>query len=369
MKLSLSTSELLTGLQTATRVASTRSAVQALSGVMISAQESACELLATDMEVGLRVPLQAEIARPGTAVLPARLLLDVARSLPAEQTTLEFRAAEQDVEVISGAAAFHLRTLRSEDFPTLPSPSAETRVVLPAEAFVETVSRVARSASRDETRPVLTGILISAGGQELRMVATDSYRLSIKETALESSLQGTIEANVPARALGELTRIAQQVQSAEIAVSVGQSQVVFELGGVILSSRLIDGQFPNYRQLLPESVEHELRLSTPELTDVVRRISLLALKNAPLRLSFAEGELTVSAQTPDIGEASEVIPVPFHGESLEIGFNPEFLRDGLESIDSEELVLKLISPLRPGLLESPDTGDFVYLIMPIRLGT
>jgi len=201
------------------------------------------------------------------------------------------------------------------------------------------------------------------------MVATDSYRLSIKETALESSLQGTIEANVPARALGELTRIAQQVQSAEIAVSVGQSQVVFELGGVILSSRLIDGQFPNYRQLLPESVEHELRLSTPELTDVVRRISLLALKNAPLRLSFAEGELTVSAQTPDIGEASEVIPVPFHGESLEIGFNPEFLRDGLESIDSEELVLKLISPLRPGLLESPDTGDFVYLIMPIRLGT
>ena len=139
-------------------------------------------------------------------------------------------------------------------------------------------------------------------------------------------------------------------------MSVGQNQVVFELGEIVLSSRLIDGQFPNYRQLLPESVEHELRLSSAEFTDVVRRVSLLAQKNAPLRLSFREGELTVSAQTPDVGEASETVPVPFQGEPLEIGFNPEFLRDGLESVESEELVLKLISPLRPGLIESPGLG-------------
>jgi DNA polymerase-3 subunit beta len=368
MKLSLPTSELLTQLQTVTRVASTRSAVQALSGVMISATEDAsAELLATDMEIGLRVPLQAEAARPGSAVLPARLLLDVVRSLPSEQLTLELRSAEQDVELISGAATFHLRTLRAEDFPTLPSPSPDTRIALPVEAFVQTVSRVARSASRDETRPVLTGILMSASAQELRMVATDSYRLSVKETALDTPLQGSLEANVPARALQELARIAQQAPGDALAVSVGQNQVVFELGEIVLSSRLIDGQFPNYRQLLPESVEHELRLSSAELTDVVRRISLLAQKNAPLRLSFSEGMLTVSAQTPDVGEASEAIPVPFHGEPFEIGFNPEFLRDGLESIESDELVLKLISPLRPGLIESPDSGDFVYLIMPIRL--
>jgi DNA polymerase-3 subunit beta len=358
MKLSLSTSELLNQLQTVTRVASTRSAVQALSGVMISAAEgSAPELRATDMEIGLRVPLSAEMSRPGNAVLPARLLLDVARSLP----------AEQDVELISGPATFHLRTLRAEDFPTLPEPSPETRVALPVDAFVETISRVARSASRDETRPVLTGILMSASAQELRMVATDSYRLSVKETALDAPLQGSLEANVPARALQELARIAAATSGQSLAVSVGQNQVVFELGDIVLSSRLIDGQFPNYRQLLPESVEHELRLASAELTDVVRRISLLAQKNAPLRLSFSEGTLTVSAQTPDVGEASEAVPVPFHGEPFEIGFNPDFLRDGLESIESDELVLKLISPLRPGLIESPDSGDFVYLIMPIRL--
>jgi DNA polymerase-3 subunit beta len=368
MKLSLSPSDLLAQLQTTTRVASSRSAVQALSGVMVSAPaDSTPELLATDMEIGLRVPLQADVTRPGSAVLPARLLLDVARLLPAQTLTMELRAAEQDVELICGPTTFHLRTLRAEDFPSLPPPSPDTRVVLPAEAFMQTIARVARSASRDETRPVLTGILMSASGQELRMVATDSYRLSVKETALESPLQGSLEANVPARALQELVRIAQGAPSESVAVSVGQNQVIFELGNVVLSSRLIDGQFPNYRQLLPESVEHELRMSSSELTEVVRRISLLAQKNAPLRLSFSEGVLTVSAQTPDVGEASEAIPAPFHGEPFEIGFNPEFLRDGLESIESDELVLKLISPLRPGLVESPDSGDFVYLIMPIRL--
>ena len=294
-------------------------------------------------------------------------MLDVTRALPAETVTLELRPAEQDVELISGGAVFHLRTLRTEDFPTLPDPSEETRLALPAGAFVATVERVARSASRDETRPVLTGILISASGKELRMVATDSYRLSVKRTELEEPLTGELEANVPARALQELARIAQQAQSTELAASVGQNQVVFELDGVVLSSRLIDGQFPNYRQLIPESVEHELRLSTAELAGVVRRISLLAQKNTPLRLAFREGELTISAQTPDVGEASETLPVPFRGEPFEIGFNPEFLRDGLESLDTEELVMKLISPLRPGLVESPQDGDFVYLVMPIRL--
>jgi DNA polymerase III subunit beta len=368
MKASLSTVDFLAELQTVTRVASTRSAVQALSGVMLRVSESSTtELLATDGEIGLRVTLTADAAEPGEVVLPGRLLLDVVRSLPGDRLTLALRPAEQDVELVCDAATFHLRTLRSEDFPNLPTAADDSRLALPVEAFVQTVSQVARSASRDETRPVLTGILMSASGQELRMVATDSYRLSVKETALAEPLAGAIEANIPARALQELVRIAQQTDSESLAVSVTQNQVVFELAGVVLSSRLIDGQFPNYRQLLPDSVEHELRLATPELANVVRRISLLALKNTPLRLGFREGELTVSAQTPDVGEASETLPVPFQGEPFDIGFNPEFLRDGLDSVESEELLLKLISPLRPGVIESPEGGQFVYLIMPIRL--
>jgi DNA polymerase-3 subunit beta len=367
MKLSTSRGDLFAQLQTVTRAASTRSAVQALSGVQLVASGGALELRATDMELGLRVPLAGEVVREGSVVLPARLLVDVVRALPGDSVSIELRPAEQDVELVGGSATFHIRTLRLEDFPPLPEPEADSRVEVPAAAFVQTILKVARSASRDETRPVLTGILVSASGTELRMVATDSYRLSVKETALDQPLEGSIEANVPARALQELSRIAQQGDADRLTVSVRTNQVVFEVGGVLLSSRLIDGQFPNYRQLLPDTYEHELQLSGAEVTDVVRRISLLALKNAPLRLAFREGELTVSARTPDVGEASETLPVPFQGEPLEIGFNPDFLRDGLESVDSGDVLLKLISPLRPGLIQAADGSGFLYLLMPIRL--
>lgn len=367
MKLQASAQELLAQLQTVSRVASTRSAVQALSGVQVVAEGGTVELRATDMEVGLRVPLQAAIVREGTAVLPARLTLDVVRALPASDVTLELRATEQDVEIVSGSATFHIRTLRGEDFPPFPDAAGDAVVTVPAQAFVGTVGKVARSASRDETRPILTGILVSASDRELRMVATDSYRLSVKETPLDADLDGSFEANVPARALQELARIAQQAEADALRATRRANQIVFEVGGMVLTSRLIEGQFPNYRQLLPETYEHELRLETREVTDVVRRISLLAQRNAPLRLGFREGELTVSAQTPDVGEARETVPVPFAGEPFEIGFNPEFLRDGLESVDADDLVLKLISPLRPGLIEAGDGSGFLYLIMPIRL--
>jgi DNA polymerase-3 subunit beta len=367
VKISLERDVLLAQLQTVSRVASTRSAIQALSGVQLSAQQSGSELRATDMDVGLRVPLEAEVSRDGTVVLPARLMLDVVRALPASSVSLELRSAEQDVEVVSGNAKFHIRTLRGDDFPPFPEPEPDSSVEVPAEAFVATAQKVAGSASRDETRPVLTGILVSASERELRMVATDSYRLSVKETTLETPLSSGFEVNVPARALQELGRLVTHAEDQSLSISVRQNQVLFTLGRVVLSSRLIDGQFPNYRQLLPETFEHELRLGGSEFTDVVRRVSLLAQKNAPLRLAFAPGELTVSAQTPDVGEALESLPVAFQGEPLEIGFNPEFLRAGLEAVAEGDVLLKLISPLRPGLIEAADESRFRYLIMPIRL--
>lgn len=366
MKISIDRDALVSQLQTVTRVASTRSAIQALSGVQIVVESTVSELRATDMDVSLRVPLQAEAVREGIAVLPARLLLEVVRALPASEVSLELRSAEQDVELVSGNATFHIRTLRAEDFPPFPEADQDRAVSMPVGAFVATALKVAGSASRDETRPVLTGILVSAADRELRMVATDSYRLSVKETQLEAPLASAFDVNVPARALQELARIASGDEQQQLSVSVLQNQVVFAFDGVILSSRLIEGQFPNYRQLLPETFEHELRLAGDELTEVVRRISLLAQKNAPLRMAFTPGELTVSAQTPDVGEASESLPVAFQGDPLEIGFNPEFLRDGLEAVEGDVL-LKLISPLRPGLIQSADGSGFQYLIMPIRL--
>jgi DNA polymerase-3 subunit beta len=375
MKFSIDKERFLSALGIAVRGASTRSAIQTLAGVMVRAEDGRVELQATDMELGVRVGMEVEIERDGHAVIPGRLLLDVVRSLPKAELSVEYRSTEGDVEVVSGPSRFHLRTLPADEFPRLPEIGDATVMKLPGPAFVETVNRVARAASRDETRPHLTGVLVSASERELRMVATDSYRLSVKETPLDDALDGSLEANVPARTLQELGRIAAAGADGEIEVAALEHQVIFRLGDVTLSSRLVEGRFPNYKQLLPESFEHELRVSTGELLEVVRRVSLLAQKNAPLRLRFSEGALEISAQTPDIGEASESLPVPFNGEPLEIGFNPEFLREGLESAEADELVLKLISPLRPGLIESGAgggdgdgaAGSFIYLVMPIRL--
>jgi DNA polymerase III subunit beta len=368
LKLTVSRETFLAKLGIAVRGASTRSAIQTLAGVLIRVDDNRVELEATDMELGVRVAVEPSASDPGKAVVPGRLLLDVVRSLPADELSLEYRSAQQDVELVSGPARFHLRTLPPEDFPKLPQVPAEGVMRVPSAAFVDTIARVARAASRDETRPHLTGVLVTASGRELRMVATDSYRLSVKETQLDEALDGSLEANVPARTLQELARVAGASPVETIGVAALENQVVFTVDDVMLSSRLVEGRFPNYQQLLPESYEHELRVSRDELLEVVRRVGLLAQKNAPLRLRFADGSLDVSAQTPDVGEASESLPIPFTGEPLEIGFNPEFFRDGLESAETEELTLKLISPLRPGLIQSGDDGSgFVYLVMPIRL--
>jgi DNA polymerase-3 subunit beta len=367
LKLVLSRDTFLDRLGVVARGVSTRSAIQTLSGVLLRVEDGTAELQATDTELGIRAGVESTVEREGAVVVPGRLLLDVARSLPNDSVTLEYDAAGQNVEVKSGSATFHLRTLPLEDFPKLPEPSGDVAISVPAAAFVETIDRVARSASRDETRPHLTGVLVTAAGTSLRMVATDSYRLSVKETSLERPLSGELEVNVPARTLQELSRIASSTGAEEITVTALENQVVFAVGDVVLSSRLVEGRFPNYQQLLPEAYEHELRVDRGELLEVVRRVGLLAQKNAPLRLAFSDGQLEVSAQTPDIGEASESLPVPFKGEPLAIGFNPEFFRDGLESAETDELVLKLISPLRPGLIQSGDDGGFIYLVMPIRL--
>ncbi len=368
MKLSVSRDAFLARLGVAARGVSTRSSIQTLSGVLIQETQGGVELQATDMEIGVRVRVDAEVENAThPIVLPGRLLLDVVRSLPNDDLGIEYRSQTQDVEIVSGTAKFHLRTLPTEDFPKLPEKENEATVSVPAQAFTDTVNRVGRAASRDEARPHLTGVLVSAAGDELRMVATDSYRLAVKETKLDAAIEGELEVNVPVRALQELTRVATADGVEAIEVTAKENQVIFRAGDVVLNSRLIEGRFPNYKQLLPETYEHELRLSRVELLDVVKRISLMAQKNAPLRMKFEDGALQVSAETPDTGDAQESLPAPFKGETLEIGFNPEFLTDGLDSAESDELIFKLISPHRPGLIQSGDEGRFIYLVMPVRL--
>jgi DNA polymerase-3 subunit beta len=364
MKVTCARGELTQKLGVVSRGISTRTAVQILGGVLLTASTGRLELAATDMELSLRASLDADVEDEGAVVVPGRLLVELARLLPESEVSLEQKADESVVRLASGAFESLLHTYTAEDFPRLPDTQGLERYVVDQDALLGTIARVGRSASRDESRPVLTGVLVRFEPGKLVMAATASYRLSVKETPIEGSLP-ELEAIVPARALAELARVAQGAEQIEL--SVHENQFVFGIDGIWLTTRRIDGQFPNYKQLVPETFEHEVSLPRDELLDVVRRIAVMAQRNSPLRLRFAEGELAVSARTQDVGEAEESLPAAFSGEPLEIGFNAEFLRDGIESVDGETIRMRLISPLRPCVLQAEGSDDFLYLIMPIRL--
>jgi DNA polymerase-3 subunit beta len=363
LKVTCDRDELVAKLATVSRVVSTRGSVQVLSGVLLRPADGGLELAATDMELSLRTTLTASVEGESSVVVPGKLLVDLARLLPAAGVTIEYRPEDGVVHVSSGSYSSKLNVFSAEDFPRLPSVDPAPHTIATA-SLLETVDRVARSASKDESRPVLTGIQVRFEGTQLFMAATDSYRLSFKQTELEQS-GPDLEAIIPARALTELGRIAAGTET--VALGVNENTVVFGTGDTWLTTRRIDGQFPDVARLLPEAFEIEVDLPRAELRDVVRRAGVMALRNAPLRLRFAEGELTISAQSQDVGETVESLPAAYTGEPLEIGFNAEFLADGVDAVRSDTVRLKLINPLRPGLITSADDDSFWYLIMPIRL--
>jgi len=364
LKVMCSREELAQKLAVVGRGVSTRTAVQILSGVLLRATGGRLELAATDMELSLRTSLdEAQVDGDGAAVVPGRLLVDLSRLLPDSDVTIELREDENVLHVQSGSAEYRLNTYGAEDFPRLPDTAAAATSTVSADALLETLSSVGRAVSRDEARPVLTGVLVKFAEGKLVMAATDSYRLAYKETPLDGAVPD-MEAIVPGRALEELRRLAPTGGTIELGVQ--ENQVLFGIDGTWLTTRRIEGQFPKFDELRPKEFAHEVTVPRDELLDVVRRTAVMAHRNSPLRLRFAEGELTVWTQTQDVGEARETLPVRFDGEPIEIGFNADFLRDGIESAEGDELRVRLIDPLRPGLLQGPDE-DFWYLIMPIRL--
>jgi DNA polymerase-3 subunit beta len=365
MKLVTSKQALVECLGIVNKAVSSRSSIQVLSGVLIDAKPEGITLSATDMEISIKAPLAGRVDQPGSLVVPARIASDIARSLPVGEVVIEQRAGETQVEIRAGESLFNLHSLPAVDFPQLPAPMGDGFTVSKG-AFLETVDRVAPSASRDETRPVLTGVLIHFNKDSIKMVATDSYRLSVKDTPIDSSVAESLQTIVPARTLLELSRIASGVADDSITIVPTENQMMFQVGGINLISRLIDGQFPNYRQLIPETFDYEVGVDHDEVLEAVRRVGLLAQKNAPLRLRFASNTLTVSAESQDVGKAHEAMPVQYSGDDLEIGFNPEFLEAGIAAVKEDIVYLRFISPLRPGLVKGA-ADDFLYLVMPIRL--
>jgi DNA polymerase-3 subunit beta len=363
LRITCSKDDLVHALGVVSRAVSTRTSVQILSGILLEPEGSGLRVAATDMELSLRAMLPAQVEGSGAIVLPGKTFADIARLLPADEVSIEHKPSESVVHVTSGTASYTLHTYNPEDFPRLPELDAVTTFAVDREPLLETIGRVARAASRDESRPVLTGILVQFTAGTLVMAATDSYRLAVKQTTLEGSVP-ELEAIVPARALQELARIA--TSGDEVEVGVHENQVIFATSGVWLTTRRIDGQFPNYKQLLPEAFEYELTVPRLELLDVVRRASVMIQRSTPLQIRFAEGELTVIARTHEVGESKESMPIGFTGETLDMGFNADFLRDGLESLEGDDVRVKLISPLRPAVIQG-EGDDFTYLVMPIRL--
>jgi len=366
MKVSIARGELLDALSSVSRGLSSRTTLPILSGIHLSAQGETVAFQATDLEVSIRTICKARVDASGQSVVPGRLLTDIVRSLPEAAVTID-TTSPGTASITCGQSSFNVKTLAPEDYPKFPDVAAEGTVSLPAETFSHVVHQVSRSVSRDETRPILTGMLVVVEGGILRMVATDSYRLCVREVPVEG-VPEDIELVIPGKALEDVAKLVSSAES--VSLGVAENQVIFTFGDTTFISRRIEGSFPNYRQLLPK--EHTTRavVDRAELLEAVKRVSLMAQHSAPLRVKIAAAEhtLTLSAATQDVGEASEDIQVTPEGEDVEIAFNHGYLLDGVSVAEGDTIALEVTSPLKPGVLKATDSEDFVYLLMPVRLG-
>lgn len=344
------------------RSVSSRATLPALGGILFDATSNELRLAGTDLELASEATITAAIEEPGTVVLPGRILGDIARVLPEGAVRVE--TTGQQTKVTCGTAEFTLRTLAVEDFPRLPVAEGTAAGSIPADLFATAVNQVTRAASHDEARPVLTGTLIDAVADKVTLVATDSYRLAVRDIPWAGPSE-QIKRVVPARALTEAARAADDAE--QVTITLSESQATFEAGSRRLTTRLIEGEFPNWKQLLPTELPHQLRIEKDVFAESVKRVGVLAQSGAPVKISLEVGGAKLGAGSQDIGEATEAIEGKFEGEPLVIGFNPAYLLDGVNAIEGPEVILAVRDGLKAALVQSPDeNAGFVYLVMPVR---
>lgn len=348
-------------LQTAQRGVSTRPGIPALTGVLMTAGEDGLSLVTTDLEVTTEVRVPVEVGEGGSALVPARLVAEMIKSLAPDAVELE--ADESRARVVCRSFEGTIRCLASEDFPVLREPEG-VRVTVEGQAFAAAAGQVSRAASRDEARPILTGVLLEVNREGLTMAATDSYRLAVRE--LRATADGEAKALVPERALAESGRAAAAEEKGEAEIVLGQSQASFRVGGLRLTSRLIEGEFPNYRQLIPEPGGSKLTAPRQDLLEAVRRVGLLARDNAPVRLELNALGARLTSSSPDLGDAVEAMEASYEGDELTAAFNPAYLGDGLGAVEGERVFLEFRDGLKPAVIRGED-DEFTYLVMPVRL--
>jgi DNA polymerase III subunit beta len=373
MKFRCERDDLLEAVQFASRAVSNRATLPVLSGLRIEARDSGdVGVGATDLELTMQTVFRAGVDEPGRSIVPGRLFGEMARSLGAGSVSLA--AGEGEVEIGSGRGQFRVKTLAADDYPALPVDEVEAagiEVEIDGPALATALSQVVRAASTDESRQILTGVLWEIEAGRVTLAATDSYRLAVRAVEVAGGPTEPRKVILPARTLGELARALQG--GGRVVALARENLMAFSIQGTdegagasVIGSRFIEGEFPNYKQLLPEGYPNALTVDREALLEVTRRVGLLAQNNLPVKLRL-DAELEISAHTPDVGEGQEVLDAEYQGDPLVIAFNPQFLNDGVSVIQSDTLVLQALDGLKPAILRGEGNDGFTYLLMPVRL--
>lgn len=349
-------------LATVGRAVGSRSSSPVLSGLHLVLNGDQLTLTGSDLDLTISASLQVNGEQDGEAVIPAKLVTDIVRSL--EPGAVSIEADGDEADIAAGRSQFTVHLYPADEFPQLPVPGGDP-VSIDSAALVDGLRQVVPAASSDDSRPILTGVLLAAEADGLRLVATDSYRLAVRDLPGTSVLEEGQHVLIPSRALNELTRVL--TTSDEVTLVLGEHDAQFTVGSVTLTTRLIEGEFPNYRGLIPSSQPNRLLVSRAALVDAVRRVRLLAREATPVRLTLGSDSLELLALTQDIGKASESVDAKYEGSEMTVAFNPEYLLDGLEVTPGDEVSLETVDALKPALLRSTESSDFLYLLMPVRV--
>ncbi|HSL59379.1 MAG TPA: DNA polymerase III subunit beta [Acidimicrobiales bacterium] len=354
---------LVEALATAGRAVSNRSPLTALTGVRAELTGDRLHLTGTDLELTISVAVSVSGEADGVAVLPAKLTSDIVRAL--ESGAVQVSVGDDEAEIHAGSATFSVRLLPSEGFPVPGVATGEASTTTAAD-FAHAVRQVVRAAGRDANRPVLTGVLLATEDEGLRLVATDSYRLAMRDLPGVAVLGGVDKVIVPGRALTELGRVLDD--DADLAVRLDGDVASFTVGETTVITRLIDAEYPNYRALIPATQPNELVVGREALLEAVRRVSLMVQStHSPIRLVMAPDRFELVAIAPDSGEAREELEASYTGAELTVAFNPEYLVAGIEAVTSDEVALQTVDATKPALLRGRSDDGFLYLLMPVRV--
>ncbi len=362
MKCVLSKEALLNALQNVQNIVTTRTTLPILSNALLQAKEGKLVISTTDLDTGIRVTIEAEVTKAGSTTLPARRLFSIIRELPAAEVVIEVDA-KHSATITSGPSFFRIMGLPEEDFPAFPKTEGARLFKLTQGIFKDMLKRTAYAISTDESRYVLNGVLLSFKENKLTMVATDGRRLALVEHDLEFPKSSEIDVVLPSKAVQELQRILKNEEPLQLTLS--ENQIAFDLGTIYLVSKLIEGNYPNYKQVVPAEAKERIVIDRETLLNAVRRVALLSSeKSNSVKLSFTKNNIDITANTPEVGEAKEALPVTYKGKDFSIAFNPHFLMDPLRNLETDEIFLDFIDELSPGVIKYKK--PFLYVIMPMR---